>query len=651
MRTSGLLAGLLSAFLCAPAAAQTVPAGFAEAPYAGGLSSPTAMEFAPDGRLFVCQQGGALRVIAPNGATGTLLATPFLSLSVTGTGERGLLGVAFDPDFSSNRRVYVFYSHSNGAENRVSRFVADASNPDVADGAVPEEVILTVPQTAGYHNGGAIHFGPDGKLYVALGEGHSPSNAQSLTEYGGKILRINPDGSIPGDNPTSFPGIVGTTSGAFRRIWAVGLRNPYTFAVQPGTGRMLINDVGSSGSASREEINEGAAGANFGWPDSEGAGADPDHTSPVFSYPRASATPNGACIAGGAFYNPATAVFPASYVGKYFFTDYTRTWMYFLDPATGAVTSFASGLSTPVDVKTGPDGALYHLNRGTNQVRRIEYTGVVTQAIVASTGALSVAEGGSAAVNVRLAADPGGTPVVVDVARVLGDSTVTPSPTQLTFNSANWNSYQPVTVSAAADGDMDDEGASIRLSAAGLTAQTVVVTTLDDDRPAGAPTARITLPLQGATVSGSAAELFGDGTDDTGTVSAQFFVDGVLVSTDTNATGHYHLGGAHGLWDTTALTNGDRVLRMVVSDGTLTGAHEITIVVSNSPATSPPAASGGSGGGRCGLTGIETFLVLATIGLLRRRRCTRAGITWRASAREPGRARAGPPAGDRSPRP
>ena len=107
------------------------------------------------------------------------------------------------------------------------------------------------------HNGGSIHFGPDGKLYIAVGENANSSNAQSLSNRLGKMLRINSDGSIPDDNPTTFPNIAGSTSGLNRAIWAVGLRNPYTFSFQPGTGRLHINDVGQN---TWEEINVGVAG-------------------------------------------------------------------------------------------------------------------------------------------------------------------------------------------------------------------------------------------------------------------------------------------------------------------------------------------------------------------------------------------------------
>ncbi|MDP9004985.1 MAG: PQQ-dependent sugar dehydrogenase [Verrucomicrobiota bacterium] len=217
--------------------AATLPAGFTETQFGSNLgSAPTAMAFAADGRLFVCLQNGQLRVIK----NGALLPAPFVSLAVDSSGERGLLGVTFDPNFSTNHFVYLYYTTSVAPiHNRVSRFTA---NGDVAV-AASELALLDLDNlsSATNHNGGAIHFGPDVKLYVAVGENANGANAQSLANRLGKILRINSDATIPADNP-----FFNTATGANRSIWAYGLRNPYTFAFQPGTGRMFVNDVGQS---------------------------------------------------------------------------------------------------------------------------------------------------------------------------------------------------------------------------------------------------------------------------------------------------------------------------------------------------------------------------------------------------------------------
>ena len=320
---------------------------------------PTAMAFAPDGRLFVCLQDGHLRVIDQGGV---LLANPFVTLSVDSNGERGLLGVAFDLNFGSNHYVYVYYTvPGSPAHNRISRFTA---NGDVAV-ANSEFVVVDLDNlsNATNHNGGAIHFGPDGKLYAGVGENANGANAQSLSNRLGKILRINSDGTIPSDNPASFPGITGSTSGANRAIWAVGLRNPFTFAFQPGTTRLLINDVGQS---TWEEINDGIAGSNYGWPAAEGPAfpPNPNFRDPIFYYGHGSSSTTGCAIVGGAFYNPPVLQFPSSFAGKYFFADLCSGWIRVLDPSNNTASDFAGGISSPVDLHVGPDGALYYLTHG-----------------------------------------------------------------------------------------------------------------------------------------------------------------------------------------------------------------------------------------------------------------------------------------------
>jgi glucose/arabinose dehydrogenase len=353
-----------------------LPAGFTESLLAGGLSAPTAMAFAPDGRLFVAQQGGELRVIK----NGQLLSTSFVSLSVDSAGERGLLGVAFDPNFATNHYVYVYYTVPTSPEhNRVSRFTA---NGDVA---VPgsEVPILNLDNlsSATNHNGGAVHFGLDGKLYIGVGDNANGANAQSLTTLLGKLLRINPDGTIPTDNP-----FYTQTTGVDRAIWALGLRNPFTFAVQPGTGQIFINDVGEN---TWEEIDKGIAGGNYGWPATEGPTSNPAYVSPIFAYGHGSGDQRGIAITGGTFYNPATANFPNAYVGNYFYEDLGNGWIRLLNTSTNTTSLFATNVaSQPVDLEVGPDGALYYLAHGAGGVYRISYSPPRVAAASLPSGAL-----------------------------------------------------------------------------------------------------------------------------------------------------------------------------------------------------------------------------------------------------------------------
>jgi glucose/arabinose dehydrogenase len=330
-------------FLPATLGAATVPAGFTDEVLTSALASPTAMALAPDGRFFVAEQGGALRVVAG----GALLATPFVRLDVDSDGERGLLGVAVDPGFPAKPYVYLYYTvPSSPRHNRISRFRAQGNMAEPGS----ETVLFELDNLSGAtnHNGGAIHFGPDGKLYVGVGENANGANSQSLQTVLGKLLRLNADGSIPADNP-----FFGSTGGKNRAIWALGLRNPFTFAFS-STGRLFIDDVGQS---AWEEIDDGIAGSNYGWPNTEGPTSNPAYRGPLFAYSH----DDGCAITGGAFYTPASPTFPDASVGKYFFSDLCGGWIHRFDPASREVNEFAAGIDQPVDLVVSPQGDLFYL--------------------------------------------------------------------------------------------------------------------------------------------------------------------------------------------------------------------------------------------------------------------------------------------------
>jgi glucose/arabinose dehydrogenase len=341
----------------------TAPPGIVrDAGYVSGLDGATAFAPTPDGRWLVAEQGGALRVVKG----GVLLAAPFVQLGVDARGERGLIGVAVDPDFAANGFVYLHYTTSDGVpRNVVSRMRADG------DVAAPgsEEMLVELPalSQATNHNGGALHFGADGKLYIGVGENAQPSRAQDLSSPLGKLLRVNADGGIPGDNP-----FFATQSGLARAVWAYGLRNPFTFAVQPGSGRIHINDVGQD---AWEEIDLGAAGANYGWPASEGPeGVTSGIVAPLFAYAHEAADPPGSgpggfftgfSIAGGAFYPTRGGSLGRAYRGDYFFADFVGRYVGRLDLDDGnAASAFGVLDDSPVDVRVASDGALLVLTRG-----------------------------------------------------------------------------------------------------------------------------------------------------------------------------------------------------------------------------------------------------------------------------------------------
>jgi putative heme-binding domain-containing protein len=326
----------------------TLPEGFKAEAVATVLTGATAMEVIADGRIFICEQTGALRVFKH----GKLLPAPFVKLPVDSTWERGLIGVTVARDFPKTPHVFVCYIAAKPYPHHVvSRFTAagDEAEPNsekiLFEGDDQTKLGGDVP--AG-HQGGAIHFGKDGKLYIAIGDQTAGKPAQELNSLLGRLLRINADGTIPDDNPFAIK-----ASGKYRATWALGMRNPFTFAVQPKTGRLFINDVGGKS----EEINEGFAGANYGWPIVDhGPTTNPKFRGPIHYYPEA-------CIAGGAF-APSDLNWPKDYRGLYFFGDFKHGWIKTIDPAKPAqARSFATGLRRPVDLRFAEDGALYILVR------------------------------------------------------------------------------------------------------------------------------------------------------------------------------------------------------------------------------------------------------------------------------------------------
>ena len=485
--------------------AATLPTGFTEVQVASGLSNPTAMAFAPDGRLFVCLQGGQLRVIKD----GELLPTPFLSVTVSSSGERGLLGIAFDPGFASNNYVYVYYTATTPAvHNRVSRFTA--AGDVAAAGSETIIVELTNLSSATNHNGGAMHFGPDGKLYIAVGENAAPSNSQTLNNLLGKVLRINADGTIPTDNP-----FYTVATGNNRAIWALGLRNPFTFAFQPFSGRMFINDVGQN---LYEEINDGIAGSNYGWPESEGPTANTNHRGPLYFYGHGSSLTTGCAITGGAFYNPGVAQFPAAYVGRYFFADYCGGWINTYDPAGGNVENFASGISAPVDIQLGPDGGLYYLARGAGRIFRIQFTASESPSVTQHPLSETVASGQPVTFSVTASGTP---PLTYQWQR-----------NTVNIAGATSASYTIAAVSGA------DNGAQFRCivsNAAGNVMSNSATLTVTGT---AAPVATITQPAQGTFyTAGQTVDYSGTATDaEDGTLPASAFTWKVEFGHDA----HFH---------------------------------------------------------------------------------------------------------------
>lgn len=342
---------------------QALPAGFYDRPLFSGLSGPTCFTFAPDGRIFIGQKSGAIRIFK----NGQLITTPFMNVPCTSNSERGVLGIALDPNFATNRYVYIYYTTSAASlnppaspKNRVSRFVA---NGDTVQAGSEEILLDLIPSDAGNHNAGCIRFGLDGKLWITTGDGgQTPAISQNLNSLGGKLLRINSNGSIPDDNP--FFGMPNHRS----EIWAYGFRNPFRFAFRPGTNVPYLGDVGGT---QWEEINVGAIGGNFGWPNAEGMNANPLYINPIYTYPHSGESKS---ITGGVFAN--SPRYPSSWANRYVFADYVQDDFYFLD-VTGTNTLVQQGslgsILGPVDFAMSSAGALHYSAIRDGQIRKMTY--------------------------------------------------------------------------------------------------------------------------------------------------------------------------------------------------------------------------------------------------------------------------------------
>ena len=298
----------------------------------GGLNFPVSLKFAPDGRIFYTEKTtGSIRIIQQNG---TLLPTPFATISPIFTdGEAGLLGIALDPAFSSNSYVYVYYTYrdsGNFTHGHIVRYTTSGNT-----GNTPKDIFdvtSSAPNTL-YHNGGYIKFGPDGKLYAVVGEFHQDQQAQNQTSMTGKMLRMNPDGSVPSDNP--IPGSLD---------YAWGIRNSFGFDFDTSNNRLIATMAGPS---SDDKILIIIKGGNYGWPTCLGICSDPRYINPTVDF-NPVVTPTGIAT-----------VNPNSYI----FGEYnTGNLVQLRLNATGSVLSMTQLYTAPggiIGVEVGPNNKLY----------------------------------------------------------------------------------------------------------------------------------------------------------------------------------------------------------------------------------------------------------------------------------------------------
>ncbi|MEM6270030.1 MAG: PQQ-dependent sugar dehydrogenase [Bacteroidota bacterium] len=366
MATLKYLFGVLLLFLAvAPAQAHNpiLPPGFVmEKSYVSGLSSPTDLKFAPDGRIFITEKTGAVRIVE----NGNLLSQPFYTVATQTAGERGLDGIALDPDFERNGYVYLYYTLADENRNIVIRVTA-AGNAALPGSEL--ELLRLEEMWAAFHNGAGMVFDTTGKLLIGVGDGTLLTTSQNMNTRLGKILRINPDGSIPSDNP-----FYNETTGLNRAIAVYGVRNPYTMAISRTSGRIFFNDVGNS---EYEEVNEYFPGANYGWHLVEGPlnGAPPPdnrYRDPIHAYDH----DYGCAAVGATFYEPNLNLFPEAYSGVYFFLDLCEGIIMTIDPADMSFSVFGEDLDLNYNnLETSPDGHLFLINFETGDLSRISYQG------------------------------------------------------------------------------------------------------------------------------------------------------------------------------------------------------------------------------------------------------------------------------------
>jgi glucose/arabinose dehydrogenase len=414
--------GMLGEDIGETSQAITLPSGFSQTVVAS-VPEPTAFAFLPDGRMLVTSRSGKVRVIK----NGQLLSTAALDLAsnTCPERERGLLGVAVDPEFAVNKRVYLFYtrkkSHCNlhdqsgsGAVNRVSRFTYDTSTDRLSSEVVLVDHMLSYN---GWHNGGDLAFGPDGYLYIAVGDwgaklgqtstGWNNDNARHKSLLNGKILRVLKDTGAPAPgnpwlgggtrrcgDPSKAGKFPANSSEPCQETYAMGLRNPFRMAFKPGTSTLFINDVGQNIGGDYEEVNEAKAGADYGWNKNQGPTSDGATKGPLYAYKIGEQVGGKACrsITGGTFV-PAQS-WPAAYENAYFFGDYVCGALFYIkkDGSSWKRTTFATALGNSSVVHLGfgpnPQGgqSLYYTSFEGSQVVRID---APTQANNAPTALVS----------------------------------------------------------------------------------------------------------------------------------------------------------------------------------------------------------------------------------------------------------------------
>lgn len=404
---NALVGGALAWLFAATSAMSALPEGFVDEPVLSGLRQPVALEVLPDGRLLVLERDGSIFITDP--ADAVPVAASYLDLpGVDDDGEKGLLNIVLDPDFANNGYLYLYYHHAATDRARISRFVHDVDHAHVEDEVlVWEDHITTSGQIISDHWGGGMSFGPNGRLYLAIGDKKdNPAEAQDLTKSAGKLIRVDPSGIDTlgpwvrgGANAHLVAGnpFVDGVGGNLDEIWGLGMRNPFRAHWDLDTGRLFISEVGSNvqsgADASWEDVHAVSladAGVNFGWPTCEGpvcsSAPPPNYSPPAFSIQH---TDSRAIVAGPVY---RATRFPLEYRDAVLIADFSQKWLRYLpiDPAGALEAGIPSGgfeiadsgdLGAITDLEVGNDGAVYYTDlvarwaSSGGEVRRVTYYG------------------------------------------------------------------------------------------------------------------------------------------------------------------------------------------------------------------------------------------------------------------------------------
>ena len=583
-----------------------VPAGFTETTLATGMSRPVALRWLTAGRLLIAQQG------SPNGSStatalirvfqnGALQATPYATISSATLGnvyrvnnESGLLGLAVDPNFATNGYVYIYCTFTTAtSEHRIYRYTTVMSGTDTI-GTSPTLMVGGIPSGGANHNGGGLVFDDQGRLLVCVGDGGAggtPANAQNGALLWGKILRYDVS-TVPATPAGSG------TGGWNAAVWTIGHRHPFRITTRPTSPQQIFEM--ENGTSMHDEINPIAPGNNYGWPNNEGPNSPP-YTSPTWSTGAAGVI----AMTDGAFYPTSGGTMP--FAGDLFYVGYSANTIYraTVNAAGTAFTAgpfgFVTGISQPVDVEVGPDGALYYCT----------LLGGLYKAQANGTGNLAPFASFTAAPTL------GTPPMLVNV-----DSA----------GSYDLDGSISTRVWDWGDGTPTSTGVTQSHSYATMGTKTITLTVTDNLGATGTSTQNVYVTVAGNTPPSAHIEsqtetsplsmtFVGHGHDTTpgDTLEHRWnYGDGSPIQTvtgqapDANST-VVHAYAAAGTY-TVTLT--------VEDTGFLTAVHSTSVTVTGAPPPPPPPPPGGGGGGGhggCGLLGIEPLLLAALLLAVRRR--------------------------------